>query len=540
MKRRLCSWACRDALSHAHMRGRLTMCLVCFACVGMILVWRLFDVMVFVAAQAPVSATHDIVRGNIYDRNGVLLAVSLPTTSAYVHPDDIYGDRAKETFARAVASVLPHVDGDHLYDRLKGREKFIWLERNMTPTRHQQLMEKAIPGVHFVRSSRRFYPHKALTSHIVGFTDIDHKGLAGVEYASQEALHQGQDVHMTVDIRFQHILKQALLSLIPVYKPKAAVAIMLDVRDSSILASVSLPDYNPHYAGKYDENARFHRATHGIYELGSPLKLFTAALALERGASLYDRHYNVRDFLRVDDIEIRDAHIRLPVMSLAQIVTYSSNVGAARVALSMGQDAYLRFLKRFHFFQSLPSDISERGTPRYPSVWHKGDWVSSSYGYSLAITPLHLATAVASLVNGGVYHAPFIVRGRSESSSHVVAGYRVISEGTSASMRRLLRDVVIYGTGKQASDTSVTIGGKTGTAEKASIGGYDHDRLVVSFVAVFPMEEPRYALFVLVDEPQTSPAGEALSGGTVATPLARDIAQHIMRLHQNDRHGGAL
>ena len=517
-----------DGRQRDGLRRRLVLFFLLTATAFAVVVGRL--VFVFWLYETPhndAAGMRDVSRGSIYDRGGYALAVSLPAVSVYVHPHQV---EDKVYLAQVLASIFPSKSESAWLAKLESDGAFVWIKRHVTPREHERLLRASIAGVHIMDDERRVYPQGSLVSHVVGFTDIDQRGLAGIERGLDERLAKGKDVVLALDMRFQGMMRASLQEAVVRYRPEGATGVLLSADGSDVLAMVSLPDFDANHVGASPSQARFHQAVHGVYELGSLLKLFTVAHALERGVDPYERRYDTNGAFFVDDLEVKDEHLDGGMLSLAQVLTHSSNIGSAQMALLSGMEGHLGFLRRFHFMESLPIVLRERGFPLYPSVWQRSDWVSTSYGYGLAVSPLHLAAGVVSLVNGGIYRLPRFVLGEDEG---VRPRYSVVSSRTSLLMRRLMHDAVLYGTGKAARGNFVSIGGKTGTAKQWHNGMYHSDRLVVSFVAAFPIEAPLYVLLVVLDRPSLDDETLAIggmTGGEVAAPIVKAMAQRFMAL----------
>ena len=507
----------------AGLRYRFLSCVLFFLACFVIIFFRLGYLMFFATSPTQQAVhTDDVLRGTIYDRRGSVLATSLPVMSAYVHPHEITD---KESLAFSLAAFFEDSDGESWRRLLASERPFVWLRRGLTQQAYEALVSWQLEGVRFRKEVRRFYPHAAITAHVVGFTNIDQRGLAGIERALDERLRLGENIYLSLDMRFQTLLHNVLTNVVERYQAQSAVGILLSADDARVLGIVSLPDFNSNQLRGLTAQAQFHRATHGVYELGSLLKLFALAHALERGIAPYERHYAVGDSLMIGDLEVRDNHLDRALFSPAELLIHSSNVGAARLVLSLGRSEHLEFLARFHFMESLDIVLRERGSPLYQSDWQDDDWIATSYGYSLALSPLHMAAAVAALVNGGFYMSPQFVY----DADSVQPRYSVISQQTSVTLRHLMRDVVLYGTGRLARLDSVPLGGKTGTALKISHGDYDSDKLLLSFVAAFPIDDPHYVLLVMLDEPQRGDVA-TMTGGSVMAPVAAKMARHIMAI----------
>ncbi len=463
------------------------------------------------------------VRAAIVDRNGTLLASSLASASLIADPRRIRNPRK---VAEQLAGALPGLDRGAVERKLASDRGFVWLRRHLTPNQHYSVNRMGIPGLAFRKESRRIYPLGSLTSHVVGFTDIDGRGLAGIESHFDEALRAGGDgLALSIDVRVQHAVASELGRALEKFRAIGGSGLVMDVDTAEIVAMVSLPTFSPHTPDAADEKVRFNRTTLGIYEMGSTFKIFTTAMALDTGtAGLQDR-YDATKPLRVARYLVKDYHPRNRWLSVTEIFAYSSNIGTARMARAVGLDRHLEFMSRLGMLKPIQLEFSELGTPMSPPRWRAINSITISYGYGLAVSPVHVVAGVSAVVNGGIYRDPTLLR-REEAQAE--AGRRVVSPTTSDHMRRLLRLVVEKGTASKAGNSGYLIGGKTGTTEKASGGGYRKSSLLSSFVGVFPMHDPRYVIHIMLDEPKGNAEtyGRA-TGGWVAVPTARSVIERI-------------
>ena len=460
-------------------------------------------------------------RADILDRNGVLLATSLETAWLYANPRKVID--AKEA-AYQLRSVLPDIDAIVTLDKLSGDGSFAWIKRDLTPKQKYSVNRLGLPGLDFRSGSRRTYPLGDLAAHVVGFTSIDGVGLAGIE-RSQDVELAHTPIYLTLDVRLQHMLRQALMPQIEKFKAIGGGGIVLDARNGEVLALVSLPDFDPNAAGKISADAEFNRVTHGVYELGSVFKIFNHAMVLETGTASLADSYDATKPLPVGRFTISDFHPENRWLTVPEIFMHSSNIGAAQMALAAGPEAQKKFLSKLGLMHSSPIELPrlELGKPKYPERWVPSSTMTVAFGHGISVSLLHLSTAVAAVVNGGVMHAPTLIRRRAGAS---VPGTRVLSAKVSDQMRRLMRLVVERGTGKNANVPGYLVGGKTGTAEKSVNGGYSRDKLISSFVAAFPIDRPRYVLVVMLDEPKGNKEshGYATGSWTAAPVVARMIA----------------
>lgn len=461
-------------------------------------------------------------RGAITDRNGVLLAASLSTASLYADAT-IVSDPYKAT--AKLVRALPELDKSEVLTKLKSGRRFVWLKRHLTPRQQYAVNRLGVPGLEFRREERRVYPVGRVAAHVVGFTDVDGRGLAGVERFFDGRLHtKKEQVALSLDMRVQNILHRSLKQSMAKFRAVGASGIVMDVTTGEVIAMVSLPDFDPNRPIGIDADARFNRGTLGVYEMGSTFKIFTTAMALDAGTVTLADGYDAREPIRVSRFVIRDYHAKRRWLSVPEIFMYSSNIGAVKMALDVGGDRQRAFLRKLGMFEPAPVELPETGQPLLPEVWRQINTMTISFGHGLSVSPLHLAAGVAAVVNGGTYRPPTVVK----RAGPPVAGRRVISTATSEKMRRLLRLVVENGTGRNARADGYMVGGKTGTADKAAARGYNRRALLSSFVGVFPMTAPRYVVLAMLDEPKgrKDTFGYA-TGGWVAAPVVGDVVGRI-------------
>jgi cell division protein FtsI (penicillin-binding protein 3) len=510
-------------------RNRLVLCAALFAMAFAVLSFRLVDVTVLSQPREPQLDRADrsinlpLERADIVDRNGVLLATSLATASLYANPKEI---RDPADAARQLVRVLPELKEEDIADKLKAERRFVWLQRNLTPRQEYEVNRLGIPGFYFQREDRRVYPHGVLTSAVVGFTNQDNHGLAGVERHFDDTLSKGgAPLVLSLDLRLQHILREETLDGLQEFHAAAAGGAVVDVRTGEVLALVSLPDFDANKAGEASEDARFNRMTLGVYEMGSIFKVFTAAMALENGTSKLTSSYDAREPIHISRFTISDYHAKHRWLTVPEIFMYSSNIGAAKMALDAGGTVQHDFLTRLGLLSPAKIELNEVGAPEFPVNWRPINTLTIGFGHGVAVEPLQIAASTAAIVNGGILHDPTLLKRRAGEG---VSGARVVSERTSDEMRRLMRLVVTNGTAKEGSTPGYLMGGKTGTAEKASRHGYKRKENMSSFVGAFPINDPKYVVFVFYDDPQATAKthGYATAGWT-AVPVVDRVVHRI-------------
>jgi len=475
-------------------------------------------------AQNKAVAPEDIVRADIVDRNGVVLATSLPTVSLFAKTSELLDT---QDAAEKLSSVLPDLDVDETQSRLSSAKAFAYLRRNLTPRQEYDVNALGIPGLYFEKGERRVYPHGNLSAHVVGMTDIDNKGVSGIEKKFDQLLTTEPDpLRLSLDIRMQTIVRNEVASAISEFNAIGGVGMVMDAKTSEVLAMVSLPDFDPNDPPPATDIRMFNRATKGLYEMGSTFKLFNTAAALDYGTSTPTSSYDARAPLHVYDAVIHDAHSEGRWLSVAEILIHSSNIGAARMAMDLGTTNQRNFLTKVGMMSPLSIELPEVGHPQIPNPWREISTVTIAFGHGISVTPLHLVNGVSALINGGEFRQPTLLKTDQPSP-----GERIEKAKTSVAMRELMRAVVESGTGKNADVPGYEVGGKTGTAEKAVRGGYAKKSVLSSFIADFPTSDPRYVVLVMIDEPQgTKETHGFITGGWTAAPSVKRIIAAIAPL----------
>jgi cell division protein FtsI (penicillin-binding protein 3) len=514
-------------------RSRVLVAAALFSAGFLVLALRLVDLGLFerVAETAPRYQPETAVvagRADIVDRNGVLLATSLRTASLYADPKLVLD---AEDATNKLMVALPDLNRAEVLSRLKSHGRFEWIKRDLTPEEEWRVNSLGIPGLAFEEEDRRVYPQGALASHILGFVDVDGNGLAGVERFFDNRLGgsgmAGQPLTLSVDMRVQHVLREEMAAAVDKFSALGAAGVVLDAESGEIIALSSLPDFDPNNPGSEPKDALFNRVVQGVYELGSGFKAFTVAMALEAGTARLDSVYDATKPIRVARFLIRDHHPKARPLTVPEVFVYSSNIGAAKMALDVGGEKQRKFLSRLGMMREPTLELMEAAAPIVPQPWREVTTMTVSYGHGLAVTPLHLATGVAAMVNGGRLIDATLLR-QDQSKSPDAGGDRIISPETSRAMRQLLRLVVTDGTGSKAEAAGYRVGGKTGSAEKSAAGGYRRRALISSFVGAFPMDDPRYVVFVLLDEPSgIKETFNYATGGWTAAPVVGHVVRRI-------------
>lgn len=479
-------------------------------------------------AQSPEKPpTVKALRGTIKDRNGELMATSLSMASVYA--DATLIDDPK-TVAAELAALLPDEKEADLVEKLSSGRRFVWIARNITPRQQYAINVLGHPGIGFKEESKRIYPHGRLTSHVLGYTDVDGKGIAGIEKEHNKLLAEGEeDLTLSIDLRIQHLMHRELSAAMKKFSAKAGVGMVMDVNNGEIIAMVSLPDFDPYHAGNADDDARFNRATLGVYEMGSTFKLFPIAAALDSGDATFSTMIDATEPIKFGRFRISDYHAKKRPLTVPEIFIYSSNIGTARIAQALGEDGLKDFYEKLGFFERAPLDLPERGQPLYPQPWRDINTLTASYGHGIAVSPVHLMRAAAALVNGGILIAPHLTPQKSDTPK----GSRVVKAATTEKIRQLLELVVADGTGSKARVEGYAVGGKTGTADKTQGRGYSSDARLSSFLGVYPIHAPRYAVLAILDEPQgIKETYNYATGGWTAAPVVGRVIEQMAPLYQ--------
>jgi cell division protein FtsI (penicillin-binding protein 3) len=527
---------------HAKARARIGLAIIAFTAVYSIIAVRL----VMFALASNSHATHRVVssdaiataRPDILDRNGIVLATDVRVPSLYAEPRRLIDiDDAVER----LTAGLPDLDGAELRERLSSKRGFVWLRRDITPGQQREIYRQGLPGIGFLNENKRDYPDGAEISHIIGHVNIDNQGIAGIEKwldgQGLAALHMAglatdrlqNPIELAVDLRVQHVLHEELAAARAKFGALAAAGLVLNVRTGEVLAMVSEPDYDPNNPREALDPSRINRLTTGVFEMGSTFKAFTVAMALDSGKATLKSTFDARMPLHMGRFDIHDFEGQHRVLSVPEIYTYSSNIGAARMALAVGVDGHRAFLKKIGQLDRLRTELPESAEPIVPKRWVNLNTATIAFGHGLSVAPLQAAMGVAALMNGGTLIPPTFLK-RSEAEAQAL-GKRVIKPETSAVMRYLMRLNVERGTAAKADVPGYYIGGKTGTADKVVNGRYSKAKVLTDFIAVLPADRPRYVLLIMLDEPHATPETHGFTtSGWNAVPTGGAVVARIAPL----------
>lgn len=468
--------------------------------------------------------TSPVHRANITDRNGIVVATNLPTVNLYAMPHEVSNPKI---VAHKLAEIFPDTDYDTFFRKLTKKGKYVALKRNLSPAQQARVNALGFPELGFENSEVRVYPQKELLSHILGNTDIDSNGISGLEKSLDTRLSSStRDLQLTIDLGVQYLVRDELLKAKEKFKAERATAIVMDINTSEIIALSSVPDYDLNRRDFKDKDIKFNFATLGVYEAGSVFKVFNTAMGLDSGKIKITDSFDATKPLKMGRHRITDYRVPAKWLTVGETLIHSSNIASALMALKVGKTLQIKFLKNLGFFDKIDNlEIYEKGRPihRSEKFWQDHTVATTAYGYGISVTPMHIITAFSAIMNGGIYTPPTLTTESVNRKSR-----RVISTQTSSDMRKLLRDVVIYGSGKNANIEGYEVAGKTGTANKIENGRYVKGKNMTSFVSAFPISDPKYAVMVIIDSPKGLPETfNFVTSGWNACPTGGKIITRI-------------
>lgn len=525
-----------DAASVA--RGRIKLVMVAFCGVFLAIAAQLAHLAITADTGVARGRGSDAVasaRPDIIDRNGDIVAIDVKSPSLFAEPRRLIDpDEALE----GLLKVLPDLDVEETRKRLNSGKGFAWLKREITPAQMRAIHRLGIPGIGFLRENRRIYPDGPIISHVMGGVNVDNQGISGIEkwidgrglaelhLAGFATDRQQEPVELSMDARVQHAVRDELSKAKAKFSALHAMATVTDVRTGEIVSLVSLPDFDPNTPGNPKDDAYLNRLTTGVFEMGSTFKALSFAMALDSGKISLNSSFDARGAMHFGRFKISDYHAENRVLSVPEIFLVSSNVGTAKMVLSLGVEAHKQFLRKMGQLDRLRTEVPESSEPIVPKRWGELNSATIAFGHGLSVAPLQAVMAVNSMVNGGYLIPPTFLK-RSEEDAQKVA-VRVLKPETSDKMRYLLRLNAEKGTATKAEVPGYLVGGKTGTAEKVVNGRYAKNKLLTSFTAVFPMDKPRYLVLVMLDEPKpTAETHGFATSGWNAAPTAGKIVERI-------------
>jgi cell division protein FtsI (penicillin-binding protein 3) len=465
-------------------------------------------------------------RATITDRNGEIMAISLPTAALYANPREMI-DTADA--AHRLKLALPKLDEEAVRSRLSTEKQFVYLARQLSPRDQLRINALGIPGVYFESTERRRYPMGRTAAQVLGGVDVDGHGVAGVErFFDQRLREDGSPLRLSIDVRVQQVVRDELSKAMEEFGAIGACGIVMDVHTGEVLAMVSLPDYDANNVGSASPDERFNRAVTGMYEPGSTFKLQTAAMALDSGVANLWNQYDASRPIQIGRFTITDFEGKHRWLFLPEVLAYSSNLGAAHIAQSVGADRQRSWLRAMGMMSRVGIELPEEGQPivQPAANWKEIVTMTVGFGHGIAISPLHVVRGTAVLANGGTMLRPTILAASPDAPPHEQA--RIMQQSTSDTIRKLMRLVVTEGYGKPAEVPGYYVGGKTGTAEKVGAHGYKKHTNVAAFMSVFPMNAPRYAVYMMLDEPHATAATHGYATAAwVAAPAAGRVIGRV-------------
>ena len=510
---------------------RLMMLMMLFGAAVLVVIGRLMLLAVFAGPADAAARTATLAaRGDIVDRNGAPLARTIDSWTIAVHPKKLIGD-PMEVAARLAALMPDRGDQAWFYNQLTRKANFVYLQRRASPALVEQVNAIGEPGLVFDRETQRLYPQSSLAAHALGFLSTDGHGMSGMERVLDQRLldpaQAGKPVALSIDTRAQAALESELGRAMNTFSARGGGGIILDVHTGEVIAMVSLPTFNPNRVGMAGTEELRNITTQSVFELGSTFKPITMAVAMENGVvTSMARRFDATHPLKVGGYTIHDEQgDPKRWLNMAETLIYSSNIATARIADEIGPQRMQAMFKKLGFDTKPDIELREKGRPLLPTYWARTTTMTTAYGHGIAVTPLHLASAYAALVNGGIWRPATLMK---VEPGHAAAGRRVLSEATSYKMRQMLRLIVMRGTGRKGDAPGYRVGGKTGTAEAAVAGGYDRSRNVATFAAAFPMDAPRYVVLAMLDSPKGTK--ETFGWKTAAWNAAPVVGRTITRV----------
>ncbi len=527
----------------AHSFWRLLVLAAVFAVFVMLLMGRMAALAFFESSRAfgTISTEYIPPRGDIVDRRGIPLARSISAYAIWVKPDQILGD--KQELAQQLSAIFPDTDAQEFYTKLTAKRQG-YLRKRALPEQVRQVHNLGEIAIEFPREAERLYPQNDLAAHVLGFVNRDGNGALGMERVMnkhlQDPVERAKPVNLSLDVRAQAALESELAAGMTNTGAKGAAGVILDVQTGEVLAMATLPSFNPNrpefadipdngeiiISGLTPISRQTNTVTNRVFELGSTFKPLTVAAALDAGTvrDLAIR-YDATKPLELSGFKIRDTHPAGRWLNVPEALVNSSNIVTARIADNLGRERLEAMLRHMEFNKRPAIELAEKSMPIWPKNWGRVTNMTVGYGHGISVTPMHLATAYAAMVNGGIWRPATLMKATPGKKG---IEKRVFTAATSARMRQLLRMIVVDGTGKKANSEGYRVGGKTGSAEKPNSGGYSRNLVVSTFAAAFPMDNPRYVIVAMVDEPKgTAASGFQRTAGWTAAPIVSKTVTRI-------------
>jgi len=520
-----------DSDSLKFVRKRVFFSITVFIFLFLISIYRISDIMLFAnnISQEKLVSQNEL-RGNIYDRNGNILATSIESISLSINPQKI---KNKEFLSSKLSKILD-LESKIINNKLLANKKFVWLKRNITPIEYQNIINLGEINIRSHKEYKRIYPFRNVSSHIVGHVNIDQKGLSGIERFYDNDLSNSNDIILTIDINLQQLVRKNLINAINKYKAESGLAVILDIENSNILSSISLPDFNPENKKTYKENNLINRVFQSNYEMGSTFKPITATMGFDLGLINSEMTFNVKKkYLNISDY---DQYKDDGNYNVEKIVVESSNIGTAQIATMIGKKNQIDFFEKIGFDKKINVENMEVANPLgNKNNWGKLETATIGFGHGFSVTPLHLVKAYATLAKNGYEVNPTLILNKTSKSKKILN-----NESSSKFFLNLLKAVVYKTeyTGPRVKIDGYEIGGKTGTSELLNPkGGYYKDRNLTSFIGVFPINDPKYIIYTALEYPKKEKGtNQKMTGARVNAPLVREIILDIINLFNIPRN----
>lgn len=516
----------RDVMVTVHRR---IIWLIHVACIGFaILIIRLFWVSIVYRFESRTMCVEAMIRREIVDAQGKVLAQSLPSFSLAVKPA-LIGDL--EEAVQDLHRVLPFLSKSFLRKKLSSKKRFAWVCRQLSPRMRLQVLALGIEGLELFKTQKRVYPYEHLFSHILGAVDVEQQGVAGIEKGcNQELLDSSlvrSPVQLSVDVRLQYVLRKEILACMKAFQAEGGNAVLADLRTGEILAMVSLPDFNSNVKDQAFVRGSFNRNTSGVYEFGSILKIHNLALFLDAQKGTLDTVFDATHPLAVGRFLVKDFKGKCRPLTVREGFLYSSNIVNGKMALESGIEAQKEFFAKMSFFEPIRLEVPEFATPLIPKRWSQARLITSGYGYGFSVTPLHIVQSLQILLNYGK-KVPLTLRkrpGGAVPSDASVLKNPHISQILAQIMEMAVKD----GQAHKVKTLYCRVGAKTGTANALVKGRYKENCNLTSCVAVFPMPMPRYVLLVSIDRPKGNASTHYYNtAGWIAAPATQRIIEQIV------------
>ena len=463
-----------------------------------------------------------ILRPHITDRNGEIIATNIPTLNLYLEADKT---KNPEHSAKELIKILKDLKYDEVLKKLKSKRKFVYLKRDISPLEKDLINQIKEPAFNFEISTTRSYPNQNLFSHIIGITNIENKGIIGIEkYIDDNNLNKSNKITLSIDTFIEETIRNNLISAMKKYNAKTAAGIMINSKTGEILAFVSLPDFNnKNYAETIFDTRYNNHISYDIYEMGSIMKIFTTAIALENNFNK-EQKFDVLKPFKIGSHRITDTHFEKQFLNISEGFTYSSNIVMAQIANIIGTKKQQDFLNKVKIFDDLKFELPEMGKTLKASKWDEFITASVGYGYSISPTMLHLISSINGIINDGIYIFPTLIK---RNENNILKTKQIVSYNTSQEIKKLLKEVVKNGTGKLTDIKDIDIGGKTGTSYKIINKKYDNDKTLSFFISAFPINSPKYTMLIMLDEAKN---GYCKTASCTAVPTTKEIIQ-ILQTH---------